>query len=196
MTLGKNLASTIVAAVQHEMSKYIDVYTAEVTQVMSTGLRIKRIGETTGSNEIYARVSDLLYFEGDEVFVISIRTRPFILGVVRRAAAASPTATVLSPGGTGATCTIAGTDFQGQISFVSGSASLAAGQVFTFNFSQAMPNANYAVILTPGSNAAGDLQMRMNYTSRTVNGWGMNFRVAPTASSTYNWSYMIKPYPR
>ena len=196
MSLGKNLASTIVAAVQHEMAKYIDAYTAVVTAVVAEGVQIRRIGETVGSVETYARVSDLVYSVDDEVFVITVRGRPFVLGVVRRANAGTPTATVLSAAGIDAECTIAGTDFQGQISFTAGSASVSAGNMFTFNFDEEKDDANYAVILTSGSNASGDLQGRMNYVTRTTTGWTMNYRVAPTTSAVYNWSYMIKPYSR
>lgn len=193
MALGKNLATTIVAAVQHELSRYIDVFTAEITEVNTTGVKIKRVGETTGSNEIYARVSDLIYNVGDEVFVISIRNRPFVLGVVRRTTYPSPTATVLSAAGSGASCSIIGSDLNGTITFVAGSSSVSAGNVFTFNFAEAMPDATYSVNLTNGSNAAGDLQMRMNFTGRSTTGWNMNFRVAPTTGATYIWSYAIRP---
>lgn len=196
MSLGKSIAATILSTVQREITKYIDVYTAEITEIATTGLKIQRIGETVGSNEIYARLSDLIYMVGDEVLVIEIRNRPFVVGVVRRASTGTPTGTVLTNAGTGASCTISGTDYQGQISFVAGSSGVSAGNVFDFEFADEQENANYAVVLTNGSNAAGDLQMRMNYTGRSTTKWTMNFRVAPTASATYLWSYIIRPYVR
>lgn len=182
------------------MSRYIDVYSAVVTSIdtVGDGLQIRKLGETTASEERYARLSDHYVIVDDEVLVLEIRQKPYILGKIKSGVETAPTITVLSPAGTGATGQIlsGGTDYAGEIELVAGSASVSAGNVLTFNFGQEKPDVNYNILLSPTTNASGDLQARYNTVSRTVNGWNLNFRVAPTASATYRFAYFIRQSKR
>jgi hypothetical protein len=157
-------------------------------------VQFKRAGETTGSTEVYARLRFQHIRVGDQVAVIQVGKHPFVVGVVQRAAYGTPTYTLNSIAGTGATMSIAGSDYSGVITVNSGSASLSAGQLFDFTFVNAWASTEYTVVLQPASNAAGDLQARFNITSRTTTKWTLNLRTALTASSTYIWHYQIRPY--
>lgn len=197
---GKTLAQTIIAAVRQEMSRYIDVYIAIVTALDSggNGLQIRRPNETTASTERYARMSDHYFRVGDEVLVIEIRQKPYVMGKIKSSIDPVPTLTILSPAGTSATAQIlsSGTDFGGEIEFVAGTASLSAGSVLTFNFGQSKPDTSYNILLSPTTNASADLEGRYNTVTRTTSGWNLNLRISPTASATYRFAYFIRPSSR
>jgi len=201
MSYGKSLAQTIIAAVRQEMSRYIDVYSAVVTAIDTTGdgVQLRKLGETTASTERYARLSDLYVIVDDEVLVIEIRQKAYILGKIKSGVEPVPTITVITAqAGTGATGQIlsGGTDYSGEIELVAGSAALGAGNVLTFNFGQEKPDTSYNILLSPNTNATGDLQGRYNTVSRTVDGWNLNFRVAPTAGAVYRFAYFIRQSKR
>lgn len=189
----RKLAGAIREAIRKEVGPLVDSYAAICTAASTAGVQFRRIGESTGSEEVYAKIRGQFIRVGDEIAVIQVGKHPFVLGVIKRAAFGTPTYSISANAGTGATMSITGNDEFGLIQLVTGT-SPASGSQFDFNFASAMPNTDYGVILQPASNAAGDLQGRMNVTSRTTSKWSLNFRTAPTASATYQWFYYMRPF--
>lgn len=189
----RELVTSVKAYVSRELSA-AQAFIGVVTGLSSNRVQIRRVSEVTGGSELYARIAHVPVQVGDEVLIDVVSGVPTIIGRLKKAAYATPTITPLSPLGTSGAATLEAnsSDYSGLIILTGGSASFSAGGQATFNFAQTLPDTSYAVLLTPGSNAAAD--MNFNATSRTVNGWNINFRSAPTSGTAYHFYYFIRPF--
>jgi hypothetical protein len=169
----------------------VGAFRATVTAVSGPLVSIRREGEATGSSEFYPSVSRSLLYVGDVVLCIPIGGKPVVVDVIRRAAFASATYTVLGNAGTGATASIAGDDTSGTITVVTGT-STASGTFVEIDFAAPRPNTSYSVELTRGDLVAGSIDVR--HTGKTVNRFRLYSPAALNASTTYVWDYHVRQY--
>lgn len=95
-----------------------------------------------------------------------------------------PTATVQANAGTGATCSVQGTDTLGQITLATGTIGISTGAYCNINFDVAYGAAPFCV-LTPASSAISTSV----YVTSTTSVMAINFAIAGGVSTTYVMNY-------
>ena len=99
----------------------------------------------------------------------------------------APTTTVNANAGTGATCSVSGTDTAGTVSLTTGSGAWASGVQCEVDFNMSYSSAPRCVFSASNSNAA--VASVNAYLTKTTADFSMNFVNADTAATTYEWDY-------
>jgi len=99
----------------------------------------------------------------------------------------APTTTVNANAGTGATCSVSGTDTAGTVSLTTGSGAWASGVQCEVDFNMSYSAAPRCVFSASNSNAA--VASVNAYLTKTTADFSMNFVNADTAATTYEWDY-------
>lgn len=100
----------------------------------------------------------------------------------------APTATVNANAGTGATCTVTGGTYAGNVVITAGTLSLASGDQCDLTFSTALTNAPYCQLQPTNATAAA---MSVNvYKTSTNSALSVNFSIAATPVAVYSFDYL------
>jgi hypothetical protein len=173
----------------------VAAFRATVTAVDGSLITIRREGATTANTEQYASCTRFVLAVNDVVLCIPLGSKPVVIDVIRRAAAATPTFTAQTGAGTTAVTTNStGRDDTGFIELIPGGAGIASGSQVLIAFAVTRPNASYHVdmqALTSGARAAGS---NVGPTSRAVGSWTLTSDIPLTSGTTYRWTYRIEHY--
>lgn len=108
------------------------------------------------------------------------------------AATGVPTITVAGLAA-GTTATISGSftgcDYHGEFNITSGGTGITTGDVATVTFANAMPNANYRVLVAPKS--VNTANIRPYESGRATGNFKIGFGVAPTSGQTYALGFVV-----
>jgi len=110
-------------------------------------------------------------------------------GVRAGAMSGTPTLTRQTGAGTTSTFTFTGGDYHGEIVFACSGTGQAAGTQVLIAFQNGLGNALYDVFFTFFGSAGADRNPYLS--SRTTAGFGIAFKVAPAAGTTYTFSYWV-----
>jgi hypothetical protein len=86
---------------------------------------------------------------------------------------------------------IVGTDQAGKITITTGTTTLTTGTAATITFNVARPDANYVILMTPGSATAGTNAVQFRATVSSSSAWTIAYTVAPASGAVYVWHYEI-----
>jgi hypothetical protein len=104
----------------------------------------------------------------------------------------APTTTVYAAAGTGATCTVVGTDVAGVVTLTSGSGSFSTFGVADINFNRGYANGCVVVFTPSNANAAADMAAKQIYAASFAGNFTINFGVAMTvAGRVYQFNYHV-----
>lgn len=188
-------AKAIHDAITERLSRVVP-QRATVQSIGGGRVTVRRLIATQDDATAYARlVVPSKYLAGDDVLLLPLGGEPVVIGRIQNAAPATPTISVnTAVAGSGAAATITGSDRLGEIEITTGASGLASGTLCTVTFARPRPDTNFAIWPQPSTNASDDLGGRYHPTSRTVNGWSLNLRVAPSPSSVYRFFYRVEEY--
>lgn len=162
-------------------------FRAVVTAVDGGLISIKRVGAATADERKYASLTRRTLNVNDEVLCVNLNGEPVVVDRIRRAAAATPTATntpvgtYAAAGASPGSATVVGTDEGVDVSFMTGTTP-AAGSIFKVNFAATRASANFGVICLPrGTNAKGTMPYLV---SRGTDGYTIGVATAPSAGVT------------
>lgn len=185
---------SILTAISRQIQD-VAAFRATVTAVDGSLITIRREGAATANTEKYASCTRFVLAVGDVVLCVPLGSKPVVIDVIRRAAAATPTYTAQTGAGTTAVTTNStGTDSIGFIQLVPGGAGIASGAQVVITYAVTRPNLTYHVDLQPLSSAARAASASVGPTSRAVGSFTLTSDIALTSGSTYQWTYRIEHY--
>lgn len=98
----------------------------------------------------------------------------------------APTATPNANAGTGATCTVSGTDTAGEVELVTGSGAWATGAQCQISFNMSFGTAPKCQLTATNAAAASAL----SYVTKATGNFDVNFVAAATGATSHTWDYL------
>lgn len=179
----------VLSAIDRKIAN-VAAFRATVTAVDGSLIQIRKEGAVTAGTENYASCTRFLLAVGDVVLCIPLGSKPVVIDVIRRSAAATPGYTIQAAAGTTATASVTGDDTSGLVTLTPGGAGIASGSQIQIDFAVARPSATYNVILQRRDTTTGIVDERV--TGLTTARFRIYTPAALTSGTSYSWDYMVR----